>query len=127
MGLSVTVRIAARTWSDAFANFESTSKTPSLPTWSVIFAPAPGTFGNSGRNIFRGPGLREWDFSLAKNFKLNDRLRLQLRTNDFSHWFEHQLGLPELARRTDRIDIYTNTLDTARQELSMLVDREASK
>jgi len=52
------------------------------------------------------------------------RLRLQLRTNDFSHWFEHSLGLPELATRADRIDIYINTIDTARRELIELVDRE---
>lgn len=52
------------------------------------------------------------------------RLRLQLRTNDFSHWFEQSLGLPQLAARADRIDIYINTLDTARQELIELVDRE---
>jgi hypothetical protein len=52
------------------------------------------------------------------------RLRLQLRTNDFSHWFEQALGLPQLAARADRIDIYINTLDTARQELIELVDQE---
>jgi hypothetical protein len=52
------------------------------------------------------------------------RLRLQLRTNDFSHWFATGLGLEQLAARTDRIDIYTNTLDTARQELIGLVDKE---
>ena len=52
------------------------------------------------------------------------RLRLHLRTNDFSHWFATALGLPQLAERTDRIDIYANTLDTARAELIQLVDRE---
>jgi len=52
------------------------------------------------------------------------RLRLQLRTNDFSHWFRTALDLESLATRTDRIDVYTNTLDTARRELIALVDRE---
>jgi hypothetical protein len=52
------------------------------------------------------------------------RLRLQLRSNDFSHWFEQSLGLPQLAARADRVDICINTLDTARQELIELVDRE---
>jgi hypothetical protein len=55
------------------------------------------------------------------------RLRLQLRTNDFSHWFANALDLRDLADRTDRIDIYTNTLDTARCELSELVDREIGR
>ncbi len=31
--------------------------------------PAPGTFGNMGRNILRGPGIEDVDFSLGKNFK----------------------------------------------------------
>jgi hypothetical protein len=34
------------------------------------------------------------------------------------------LGLPQLAARADRIDIYINTLDTARKELIELVDQE---
>lgn len=50
------------------------------------------------------------------------RLRLQLRTNDFSHWFSTALGLEQLANRANRIDIYTNTLDTARAELIQLVE-----
>ena len=52
------------------------------------------------------------------------RLRLQLRTNDFSHWFATSLGLERLAQRTNRIDIYTNTLDSAREILLTLVDEE---
>ena len=54
------------------------------------------------------------------------RLRLGLRTNDFSHWFRTALRLDGLARRTDGIDVYTHTLDTARRELIELVDREIS-
>jgi hypothetical protein len=52
------------------------------------------------------------------------RLRLHLGTNDFSHWFTTDLGAPDLARRVNRIDIYTNTLDTAREELIELADGE---
>ena len=55
---------------------------------------------------------------------ISSRLRLQLRTNDFSHWFATALGMEPLAMRANRIDIYTNTLDTARQELVQMVDQE---
>jgi hypothetical protein len=55
---------------------------------------------------------------------ISSRLRLHLTTNDFSHWMETALGLDDLARRINRIDIYTNTLDTARQEMLELIDRE---
>jgi len=52
------------------------------------------------------------------------RIRLQLRTNDFSVWFASELGLARLAERTDRIDIYANTLDSARRTLLSLIDQE---
>ncbi|HUU13234.1 MAG TPA: DUF5752 family protein [Terriglobia bacterium] len=55
------------------------------------------------------------------------RLRLHLRTNDFSLWFQTGLGLEELAQRTNRIDIYTNTLVSARQILMSFIDEELSR
>lgn len=55
---------------------------------------------------------------------LVSRLRLQLSTNDFSQWFAKELGLETLARRTNRIDIYTNTLDSAKNRLLQYIDQE---
>jgi hypothetical protein len=55
------------------------------------------------------------------------RLRLQLGSNDFSNWFAVSLDAKELARRANRIDIYTNTLDGARDELIELVDGELNR
>jgi hypothetical protein len=54
------------------------------------------------------------------------RLRLQLGANDFSHWLGDDLGEPELAHRVNCIDVYTNTLDTARQKLMTLVEEGLS-
>jgi hypothetical protein len=54
------------------------------------------------------------------------RLRLQLRTNDFSVWFANDLGLTTLANQVNRIDIYTNTLDSARRLIAALIDREVA-
>ena len=48
---------------------------------------------------------------------INSRLRLQLRTNDFSHWIESNLDLPGLAERLNRVDSYTNTLEGVRREI----------
>jgi hypothetical protein len=55
---------------------------------------------------------------------ISSRLRLGFTTNDFSRWFDQALGLPALARKAERIDIYTNTLDTAREDLLELIDRQ---
>lgn len=58
---------------------------------------------------------------------ISSRLRLHLNTNDFSHWLANSLGLNTLAENIDRIDIYTNTLDSARAKLLRLVERERRK
>ncbi len=52
------------------------------------------------------------------------RLRLHLRTNDFSYWLESALDLGTLARNVNRIDIYTNTLGSALQRTISLVEKE---
>ncbi len=43
-------------------------------------------FGNLGRNVFRGPHQQNWDFSLIKNFKLNERQELRFTTDFFNIW-----------------------------------------
>jgi outer membrane receptor protein involved in Fe transport len=46
--------------------------------------PAPGTFGNLGRNTIIGPGLFNTDFSAQKVFKPTERINLQLRGEIFN-------------------------------------------
>ena len=58
---------------------------------------------------------------------ISSRLRLQLRTNDFSHWLANGLGLMALAEKINRLDVYTNTLDSARAKVLRLLDRERRK
>jgi len=47
---------------------------------AAFTSPAPGTFGNLNRvaPIF-GPGMRNYDFSLFKDFKVHDRYNFELR------------------------------------------------
>lgn len=58
---------------------------------------------------------------------LTSRLRLHLRSNDFSQWLGEELGLKDLAHRVNQIDIYANTLDSARSRIVEMVDREIRK
>ena len=57
---------------------------------SFIIPPAPGTFGNMGRNILRDTGLRTVDFSVFKNFTFKERYGVQFRVEVFN-LFNHPL------------------------------------
>jgi hypothetical protein len=46
--------------------------------------PAPGTFGNLGRNALRGPGFAQVDFSVFKNTKLTESQSIQFRMELFN-------------------------------------------
>jgi hypothetical protein len=59
----------------------------SINKWfnTAAFAqPALGEFGNSGRNILRGPGINNFDLALFKNFELPRNMRLQFRLESFN-------------------------------------------
>jgi hypothetical protein len=63
-------------------------------------APAPGQFGNLRRGFVRQPGLKNVDFSVAKNWKVKEKYGIQFRAemfNLFNHanfnGFDPGLGL----------------------------------
>jgi len=51
---------------------------------SVMIPPALGSFGNMGRNTFPDTGFRNMDLSLAKNWRLGERVRAQFRAEFFN-------------------------------------------
>jgi len=51
-------------------------------------------FGNTGRNILRGPGVFNLDGSVFRNFNLTERFRLQFRTEMFGVTNTPQFGNP---------------------------------
>jgi hypothetical protein len=46
--------------------------------------PAPGQFGNLRRGLVRQPGLKNVDFSVAKNWKVRERYGIQFRAEMFN-------------------------------------------
>ena len=44
------------------------------------------TFGNAGRNIVRGPGYQNWDFSIFKMFPISEQKRFEFRAEFFNIW-----------------------------------------
>jgi hypothetical protein len=55
---------------------------------TAAFADAIGHFGTSGRGVFTGPGLNNWDLALIKNFKISERFSAQIR-GEFFNAFNH--------------------------------------
>ena len=51
---------------------------------TVLYPQAFYTFGNMGRNIFRGPGFLNWDASITKSWRVTERVNLQLRGEMFN-------------------------------------------
>jgi hypothetical protein len=50
---------------------------------SSFTAPTTAAFGTAGRDILRGPGFTNLDFSLFRNFKLTERFTFQFRAEAF--------------------------------------------
>jgi Carboxypeptidase regulatory-like domain len=51
---------------------------------AIFSTPAPNTIGTCGRNSFRGPNFRQWDFNLNKTTKLTEKMSLQVRFEVFN-------------------------------------------
>jgi Carboxypeptidase regulatory-like domain/TonB dependent receptor-like, beta-barrel len=51
---------------------------------TVIIPPAQGTFGNMRPGSLIGPGFHEWDLSVRKNFKVNERVGFEFSFSAFN-------------------------------------------
>jgi carboxypeptidase family protein/TonB-dependent receptor-like protein len=79
------------TWNACLAKARDTTNGGTLQTGgcfvqgnSLLVPPAPGTFGNMGRNIFRDTGFHNADLSISKSFKFGERFRAQFRAEMFN-------------------------------------------
>lgn len=61
---------------------------------SAFTQPATLTFGNEGLGILRAPGRVNFDFSLARTFRITERFRAELRGEFFNGLNHTNLGLP---------------------------------
>jgi hypothetical protein len=53
--------------------------------------PADGTYGTTGRSLFRLPGVNQWDVTLSKNWYPTKGTRLQFRADFINAWNHTQL------------------------------------
>jgi hypothetical protein len=70
---------------------------PTVDRWfdtGCFVAPAPFTFGNSGRGILSGPGMQNWDAGIMKRFSITEGHFLQFRWEMFNSLNQVSYGNP---------------------------------
>jgi len=56
----------------------------------------PGTFGDEGTGVLRGPYFQDWDMGLAKNFAVRESVGLQFQLEAFNVFNHPSWGQPNL-------------------------------
>ena len=82
---------------------------------SAFRAPQGISFGNSGRDILRAPGVYNLDLSLARTFAFTERWRLQFRGEGFNLFNHPNLGVPNAVIGDQRAGIISNVITPERQ------------
>jgi hypothetical protein len=91
---------------------------PTIENWFDVNAfdsPAPGTFGNMGRNIVFGPGLISTNLSLLKTFSITERIKFDFSANA-TNWPNHpSFAQPDNAIGPGHVGKITRTTVGGRQ------------
>jgi hypothetical protein len=81
---------------------------------SAFAAPPQFTFGNLGRNALRGPGFKNFDIGIFKNFFFTERFRLQYRAEAFNAFNNTNFSNPGSSFGTPNFGRVTGTASQQR-------------
>ena len=82
---------------------------------AAFAAPPAYTFGNAGRNSLYGPSLQTLDVSLAREFRVSEKLGLQIRGEAFNSLNQVNLGTPNRYVNEPQFGTDTMTMTPGRQ------------
>jgi hypothetical protein len=82
---------------------------------AAFVVPAAFTYGNSGRNVLRAPGLVNLDFLVGRNFRLTETLHLELRAEFFNLTNTAHFGRPNATVGSPQFGRITATAAPNRQ------------
>lgn len=82
---------------------------------TAFAAPGCPCFGNSGRNILRGPGFVNVDLGVARDFSFRERWRFQFRAEAFNLFNHPNFGLPNMAVGNPQAGIISTVINPERQ------------
>lgn len=82
---------------------------------AAFSTPAAYTFGNAGRNTVEGPGMELMDLALTREFRLGEKLRLQMRGEAFNALNHTNLGTPNRFVNTPQFGTIIMAMDPGRE------------
>ncbi|MBI3208967.1 MAG: TonB-dependent receptor [Candidatus Solibacter usitatus] len=84
---------------------------------SVFSQPAAFTFGNTqpGSPDLRSPGIRNWDLSIFKDFRLREKMQLQFRAETFNAFNTVRFGSPNTAVTSNQFGQISTQANSPRQ------------
>jgi hypothetical protein len=85
-GQPLSAAVSSVMWSECSAHAPASALGPGcfVEGNSVMVPPALGSYGTSGRNIFRDSGFKDWDVSVTKIWKVKELLTAQFRVEFFN-------------------------------------------
>jgi hypothetical protein len=72
-------------------------------------------FGNSGRDIIRGPGFMDLDLAIIRDFHFAERFRVQFRAESFNMMNHPNFGIPNSSIGNPAVGTITTTINPERQ------------
>ncbi len=82
---------------------------------SCFASPAPYLFGNSGVGHLRGPGVNNFDFSVSKDLRVDERRKVEFRA-EFFNLFNHAIfGNPGTTLGTTSFGVISSTMLPSRE------------
>lgn len=85
-----------------------------IASWfnTAVFTPnAAGTFGNSGKNILRGPRYFNTDLGITKRTKVGERVATEFRAEFFNVFNNVNFNLPNSTQSSSQFGRITSALD----------------
>ena len=82
---------------------------------SAFAVPAPFTFGNSAANVLVGPGLVNLDLTVARTFRINEKVSLDFRSEFFNLFNDAHFNFPNTVVNTAQAGLISDTASSARQ------------
>lgn len=84
--------------------------------------PSPGTFGNSARNLWHGPGINNWDMSFFKIFRLpGEGRQVQFRFESFNIFNHTQFNNPSSGLPSGTFGVITSAKDARQNQVALRI------